>query len=526
MPRAGQDVASAARARPLAAALLVAVLVALAAAMAPVRAVADEALLPDEAAGDADDTLEPDVDPTETGVAPLGEEPVGPELTETLDAYLDDNFPESGIPGLAVAVVDADGVRYLGTFGDVADEDGQDETFLIGSLSKSVCAVAVMQLVEEGLIDLDAPVSRYVSGYDVSDQVTVRSLLNQTSGFGYFESLADAREGETAGSFSYANANYDLLGRVVEGASGMEYGAYLREHVFDPLGMGDASAGDEPDRAPQATGHRSWFGLPVADGFEHERGDGAWGGPASGYVRASVSDMASYLRMYLNSGDGALSAESVHEMVFSRVPDPGGETYYGFGWTTYQWDDGELVMSHDGQVENYVAHMCVIPGRSLGVVVLADANDEFGGNEAFFQLADDVTSLAVGGVARGVDASARVETHAVYDVVYLVALAASALPLVGVARGGWARRWAEARATERWEIALPAAILHLAVPAYLILLPSLALGMRWQDFADFYPDQALVLVACATLLLLAGAAKVALAVRRPQGGAPAGTALT
>ena len=113
MPRAGQDVASAARARPLAAALLVAVLVALAAAMAPVRAVADEALLPDEAAGDADDTLEPDVDPTETGVAPLGEEPVGPELTETLDAYLDDNFPESGIPGLAVAVVDADGVRYL-----------------------------------------------------------------------------------------------------------------------------------------------------------------------------------------------------------------------------------------------------------------------------------------------------------------------------------------------------------------------------------------------------------------------------
>ena len=58
-------------------------------------------------------------------------------------------------------------------------------------------------------------------------------------------------------------------------------------------------------------GHRDWFGLPVADGFRHAQGDGAWGGPASGYVASSVRDMASYLRMYLNGGmggDGGLIA--------------------------------------------------------------------------------------------------------------------------------------------------------------------------------------------------------------------------
>ena len=130
----------------------------------------------------------------------------------------------------------------------------------------------------------------------------------------------------------------------------------------------------------EATGHRNWFGLSVADGFVHERGDGAWGGPASGYVRASINDMAAYLRMYLDGGAGVVSRAGVHRMVFDRVPDASGDTCYGMGWTTYSWGDGELVMSHDGDVENYVARMCVIPGRDLGIVLLADANDAVGGN--------------------------------------------------------------------------------------------------------------------------------------------------
>ena len=482
-------------------------------AVAPRDAHADEALLPDEAAGDVDADVEMDVDPTDTGVAAVGAEPRGSALVDALDGYLADAFPASGLPGLAVAVVDANGVRYLGTCGDV---DGADETFLIGSLSKSLCAVAVMQLVEDGLVDLDAPAALYAPEYATPPEVTVRSLLNQTSGFGYFDALADARVGESAGEFSYANANYDLLGRIVEDVSGEDYGTYLREHVFDALGMDDTSVAGEPARAAEAPGHRGWFGLDVADGFEHEKGDGAWGGPASGYVRASISDMASYLQMYLNSGEGALSAASVHQMVFSRVPDPDGDTYYGFGWTTYNWDDGELVMSHDGQVENYVSRMCVIPGRELGVVVLANANDEFGGNASFFQLADDVTSLAVGGVATGVDAGARAATHAVYNAVYLLVVGLAAAPLVGVARGSWRRRWvaagADTGADRRRELVLPAAFLHVAVPVFLLGLPG-GLGMRWQDFADFYPDQTLVLLACVALLLAGGVAKVAVALR-------------
>lgn len=474
----------------------------------PAVARADEALLPGpDDVGDPGlseeevaQIAEPELDPTDEGAALPGDEPVGAELASRLDAFLDEAFPACGMPGVAVAVVDADGVRYLRCLGDVTSED---RTFVVGSLSKSMTAVAVMQLAEEGLVDLDGPACSYAPETGVPVSVTVRDLLNQTSGFGYFESLAGASVGESAGSFSYANANYDLLGRIVEDVSGLGLGTYLRERVFSPLGMDDASAGDEPERAPRAEGHRSWFGMWAADGFEHREGDDAWGGPASGYVRASVSDMAAYLRMYLNSGEVApggarvLSSRAVHRMIFSRVPDPEGDTYYGMGWTTYSWGDGELVMSHDGQVENYVARMCAIPGRDLAIVALADGSDEFGGNEAFFSLADGVTAIAVGGRADPADAAARPGEHARYDALYALAVLLSALPL---AWGAVRRR----RGSRRPPRALPFLLLHMAAPVYLLGAPPLLTGMRWRDFAAYYPDQTLVLLACCILLLVGG----------------------
>ena len=431
-----------------------------------------------------------DLDEADEGASPEGLEPTGDELAARMDAYLAANFPRAGAPGLAVAVVDADGVRYLRTFGDCPDADAP---FIVGSLSKSFTAAAVMQLVEQGAVDLDAPASRYAPGYDVPDEVTVRSLLNQTSGFGAYDSLAEAADGElgeTFGAFSYANANYDLLGRVVEGASGEDYARYLDEHVLEPLGMASTTA--DPARAEalgMVPGHRDWFGLPVADGFRHAQGDGAWGGPASGYVASSVRDMASYLRMYLNGGmggDGArvLSADSVRRMFLDRVPDPEGDTYYGMGWTSFSWDDGELVLSHDGQVENYTASMCLLPERGIGIVALSDANDNAGGN----------------------------------DVLYASALLLAVSPLL--LTGRWRRRLSAAcrggvapivRARSLRMLLVRSVLLHVALPACILALPFVW-GVPWRDLLTFSPDVSTVLLASAGLLVVAGAVRLAAAV--------------
>ena len=464
-----------------------------------------------------------DLDEADEGASPEGLEPTGDELAARMDAYLAANFPRAGAPGLAVAVVDAGGVRYLRTFGDCPDADAP---FVVGSLSKSFTAVAVMQLVEQGAVDLDAPASRYAPGYDVPDEVTVRSLLNQTSGFGAYDSLAEAADGElgeTFGAFSYANANYDLLGRVVEGASGEDYACYLDEHVLEPLGMASTTA--DPARAEalgMVPGHRDWFGLPVADGFRHAQGDGAWGGPASGYVASSVRDMASYLRMYLNGGmgDGArvLSADSVRRMFLDRVPDPEGDTYYGMGWTSFSWDDGELVLSHDGQVENYTASMCLLPERGIGIVALSDANDNAGGNIRFFDLVGGAVSVAIGGTGQPMDDAWTWAWRQRVDVLYASALLLAVSPLL--LTGRWRRRLSAAcrggvapivRARSLRMLLVRGVLLHVALPVCILALPFVW-GVPWRDLLTFSPDVSTVLLASAGLLVVAGAVRLAAAV--------------
>lgn len=465
-----------------------------------------------------------DLDEADEGASPEGLEPTGDELAARMDAYLAANFPRAGAPGLAVAVVDAGGVRYLRTFGDCPDADAP---FVVGSLSKSFTAVAVMQLVEQGAVDLDAPASRYAPGYDVPDEVTVRSLLNQTSGFGAYDSLAEAADGElgeTFGAFSYANANYDLLGRVVEGASGEDYARYLDEHVLEPLGMASTTA--DPARAEalgMVPGHRDWFGLPVADGFRHAQGDGAWGGPASGYVASSARDMASYLRMYLNGGmggDGArvLSADSVRRMFLDRVPDPEGDTYYGMGWTSFSWDDGELVLSHDGQVENYTASMCLLPERGIGIVALSDANDNAGGNIRFFDLVGGAVSVAIGGTGQPMDDAWTWAWRQRVDVLYASALLLAVSPLL--LTGRWRRRLSAAcrggvapivRARSLRMLLVRGVLLHVALPACILALPFVW-GVPWRDLLTFSPDVSTVLLASAGLLVVAGAVRLAAAV--------------
>lgn len=482
---------------------------------------------PDAAAAEPDDGgdgfVGSDLGDLGAEAPPEGQEPEGAALAARIDAYLDQSFAATGVPGGAVAVVDGREVLYLRTLGDCP---GADAPFVVGSLSKSFTALAVMQLVEEGAVDLDAPASAYAPAYDVPAAVTVRDLLNQTSGFGYYDSLAHARVGETFGEFSYANANYDLLGRIVEAVSGLSYADYLDSRVLGPLGMTASSA--DPAQAASlgmAPGHRTWFGVPVADGFVHRSGDEAWGAAPSGYVAASAGDMARYLQMYLNGGEGAngarvLSPEGVASMFLDRVPDPDGDTFYGMGWTSFCWDDGELVLSHDGQVENYVASMCLLPERDLGVVVLGDASDHAGGDGLFFDMAGGVVAAAVGADPEPVDAAWVRQAHRRDDALYVCALSACALPLLALRRwnagrgdgpasrgsGGRGRAFRVARAV----------LLHVAAPLALLGLP-LVWGVPWRDLLTFAPDVSAVLLVCVALLAAAGAAKLVLVAKSACG---------
>ncbi|MBK8294329.1 MAG: beta-lactamase family protein [Solirubrobacterales bacterium] len=182
---------------------------------------------------------------------------------DRIDSYVDNELQSNGVPGASLAIVDRDRTVHVRAFGETGRGDQPVEArtpFITCSVSKSFTALAVMQLVEGGKVDLDAPVGRYLGGFELapasrSDQVTVRTLLNQTSGLATTAGGAEMRyldqksirdtamtlngeelQGPPGTEFRYSNANYVLLGAVIEEVSGESYQDYVRRNIFAHYG--------------------------------------------------------------------------------------------------------------------------------------------------------------------------------------------------------------------------------------------------------------------------------------------------
>jgi len=247
--------------------------------------------------------------------------------SDEIDNFVEAQMRELHIPGLALAIVQGDQIMYLKGYG-IADTSGRPVTpatlFIIGSTTKSFTALSVMQLVEQGKIELDAPVQRYIPWFHVADpaesaKITVRHLLNQTSGISTADGNSDLSRDDTAAdalqqrarglqtvhlsqpvgtTFQYTNVNYDLLGLLVEIVSGQSYEDYVEQQIFDPLEMSRSTTALAA--APSnglATGYRYWFGMPAPMKTPFPRGS-----LPSGYLISSVEDLSHYLIAQMNDG--------------------------------------------------------------------------------------------------------------------------------------------------------------------------------------------------------------------------------
>lgn len=323
-----------------------------------------------------------------------------------LDAYLERQLAALNIPGAALVIVEGAAMVHIRTFGR-AGPDGQAPTpqtpFFIGSLTKSITAVAVMQLVEAGQLELDAPVQRYLPWFRVADpqataQLTVRHLLNQTSGFAQaagmipladFDDQPGAAERQAralatyqlprlpGAAWEYSNVNYNLLGLIVEAASGESYADYVQHHLFTPLDMRHSyTSKAAAQRHGLAVGHRAWFGWPVAA----PELPVPVGSLPSGQLIASAEDMGHYLIAQLNHGryrdTQLLSPASTADVQRPAVKaasmgvDMGG---YAMGWFVTETDQGARLW-HNGQVPDYFAYMALLPEQRRGLVLLVNSN--------------------------------------------------------------------------------------------------------------------------------------------------------
>lgn len=320
-----------------------------------------------------------------------------------IDVYIERQMGDLRIPGLALAVVQGGQIIYSKGFG-IAGPDGRAVTpqlpFQIASLTKPMTGVAVMQLVEAGKLELDAPVQRYLPWFRVADeaasaQITIHHLLYHTSGLPeavgakYFLSgdtrpnaleervraLSSIQLNRPVGSgYEYANAGYWVLGLLIQQVSGQSYETYMQSHLFTPLQMRQAFT----DRAEAqahgaASGHRYWFGLPVAGELAEDRANL----PAGGLI-ASAEDVAHFLIAQLNGGRfgeaAILSAAGLAEMQRPVVP-LGPDEFYAMDWAVGQIG-GTTTLFKGGALADFKAQMLLLPERRLGLVVLMNANKQ------------------------------------------------------------------------------------------------------------------------------------------------------
>ena len=317
--------------------------------------------------------------------------PATPASPAELDAWFDARMRDAGIPGAAMVVVRDGNVIETHAYG-VADDGGRPITtstpFVIGSLSKSITALAVMQLVERGRLSLDTPVSDLlpqnpIAGRSNATLITIRQLLNQTSGLPTAAGLrplstavtsldARVRDLETAtlvsppgAAFHYSNANYLVLGRIVEVVSGQQFGEYVRTHVFGPLRMTQATTDADDATARGLTmAHRLWFGQAPSN-KPLFRADMV---PA-GFAAASVDDMGRFLLAQLGDLPAGLSPASLDAMHAGVAPTGLPDQRYGFGWFDGFLGDARIV-SHTGSTTDMASIAVLVPSEHLGVAVL------------------------------------------------------------------------------------------------------------------------------------------------------------
>ncbi|NMB89346.1 MAG: beta-lactamase family protein [Chloroflexi bacterium] len=350
--------------------------------------------------------------------------PEGPALAE-IDAFVAGQLKRLNVPGAVLVIVENDQITHLRGFGRArqgGEVPGPHTPFVLGSLTKSFTALAIMQLVEAGQVELDAPVRRYLPWFRPGDAgacITVRHLLHQTSGLpaaAGWTPLADfdARPGATGrqarelsalrlarpagAAFEYCNANYNLLGLIVEAAGGQAYAGYVQEHIFEPLKMYHSYTSQAAARqAGLAVGHRFWFWKPcAAPGLPLPSGS-----LPSGQLISCAEDMGRYLCAQLNqarSGEGRiLSAAGVAELqrgaadvAFMGVP--AGQ--YGMGWFVTGAGQDRIVW-HAGCVPDFTTYMALLPGRRQAVALLVNAG-HFMMNPVMTELGGQVAARLAG----------------------------------------------------------------------------------------------------------------------------------
>ncbi|MEM1435927.1 MAG: serine hydrolase domain-containing protein [Pseudomonadota bacterium] len=447
--------------------------------------------------------------------------------TESFAAVAEQLRQDTGAPGMAVAVLEGGQTLHIRGYG-IAGPDGQLVTartaFQIGSITKSMVAVVILQLAAEGKLGLDDPVVAHLPTFRTahrakSDRITIDHLLTHHSGLTTLHgnsinttgsgltgpaaavaSLASVQLFADPGTtFQYSNANYVLLSHLIELLDGQPFEQALKTRLFDRLGMTSSFVHVAPSAdIAVATGYRLWFGVPrpwqpKAEASADRSMIGAGG------VWASIEDMARYLEAVRSRDPRVIPDDADRLFAIKFFYEQWG---YAYGW--YASSGGSTtVFEHSGFTPGFLTLATFLPEDGKGVVVLTNLSGLGQGD-----LPRAVTHAAFGwepvAAAPQLGARLAIWSAAAAPLGLLLALYRTAERLF--------RRHQPMRAWVRVVNALGAAALVAGIYAIYIGFQSLTAVSFPAGFA-FFPDLTATTVAALSLMLILAAGRLALAIR-------------
>jgi CubicO group peptidase (beta-lactamase class C family)/D-alanyl-D-alanine dipeptidase len=323
---------------------------------------------------------------------------IGPDaryraLAERLEPFIMHAMRDHGLPALSLALVDGDQVVWARGFG-FADSAGKvpasaQTVYRVGSVSKLFTDIGVLQLVERGVLDLDAPVTRYLPDFRPRNRfggsITLRHLMSHRAGLvreppvgNYFETTEPSLEATVAslnrtalvyapGSRTkYSNAGIAVVGRVLERVQQEPFGAYLRRAVLEPMGMSGASFAPTPGteaslaHAVMWTRHATTFPAPR---FQ-------LGMAPAGSMYATMPELGRFLSVLFEGGAPILRRETLESMWTPQFAAPGTTEGFGLGFMVGSLD-GERMVRHGGAIYGFATELIALPRARLGVAVSA-----------------------------------------------------------------------------------------------------------------------------------------------------------
>lgn len=324
------------------------------------------------------------------------------DLAAWLDPLIEQTMQEAHIPGAIFLLVENGEVAYARGYGlaDLAQQtplDVENSLWRVMSLSKSVTAAAVMQLVEQGRLDLHADANTYLRSYRLpaafGQPITADQLLTHSAGLdwdlddigteaatpdglmGNAQFLNDhppARVFPPGQHIVYSNAAFDVAGQLVEDISGIPFVDYVERHIFQPLGMARSSFVQPP---PQPDGLVTGYEF---DGESHQPVPlPLWQDPPSRSLTATAPDMARFMQALLGGGSPILQPASVETLLDTHFTYRDGTAGIAYGWHDVKWP-GAAAVSKDGGAAGALSRIVLLPDQDAGFFLAYNRDDGFG----------------------------------------------------------------------------------------------------------------------------------------------------